>query len=135
VLIPESEFNNQKLLEVYRAAYLTAEMDDEGRVDVDVDGMKLLTDVDTGRGLFLVMRFNGVKDGGPRGELLEYCNAVNAKLNMIRCWLTTSSEFVVFDHATDIKGGITGEEIIDVSRRICDRVKSAWGMDESNLLK
>jgi len=59
---------------------------------------------------------------------------VNLALIMIRAYVTAETNVIVFDHTTDTKGGITGEEIIDVRRRFADLIRGACALDAKNVV-
>jgi hypothetical protein len=134
MLIPQESFNNQTVLDIYKAAYMEASMQDDGEVKVDVGGVKVFANVDQARTLFTVRALFGAKPGSARNDILEFCNGVNLALIMIRAYVTAETNVIIFDHTTDTKGGITGEEIVDVTRRFGDLVRGACGLDTKNVV-
>jgi len=42
MLIPQESFNNQSVLDMYKAAYVEASMQDDGEVKADIAGVKVL---------------------------------------------------------------------------------------------
>lgn len=134
MLIDEASFNNQSVLDVYKSAYMDAAMQDDGEVKVDVDGIKVFASVDQPRALFIVRALFGVRPGSARTDVLEFVNGANLGLIMIRCYVTNETNVIVFDHTTDTKGGISGEEIIDVTRRFATLVRGACALDTKNVV-
>lgn len=134
MLIPQESFNNQSVLDVYKAAYMEASMQDNGEVKCDCGGIKVFSNVDQARTLFTVRAIFGPRPGSARGDILEFCNGVNLGLIMIRAYVTDATDVIVFDHTTDTKGGISGEEIIDVTRRFADLIRGACAQDAKNVV-
>jgi len=134
MLIPQESFNNQSVLDIYKAAYVEASMQDDGEIKADMAGVKVFANVDQARSLFTVRALFAARPGSARTDILEFCNGVNLALIMIRAYVTAETNVIVFDHTTDTKGGVTGEEVIDVTRRFADLIRGACALDAKNVV-
>ncbi|TLM76823.1 MAG: hypothetical protein FDZ70_06080 [Actinobacteria bacterium] len=117
--ISKEELNNQKLLEVYKSAYMEAEMDDDGEIKCVVDGFRLYANVMPDRPFFVLRTMFTIKPEAQRAQILELCNRLNDHMIMIRCCLPDAAPHptLYIDHFTMTEGGISGEEIVGVTRR------------------
>jgi len=118
MLIERDDLTNEKILEIYKAAFIEAEMDDDGVVVVTIEGIHLRARVLDERPFFALSAGFGLKDGADRMQALEMANRFNDKLIMVRCSIPEDDEvFAYFDHFTMTEGGISAEEIVRVTQR------------------
>jgi hypothetical protein len=120
LMIEKSEFTAQALLDIYKTAYMDATMDDDGDISVKIDGIKVGAIADPDRGFFSLRAIFGVRPTATRQQILELCNRLNDHLVMARFCLpdATPEPCMYVDHFTVLEGGITGEEVVNATRRI-----------------
>lgn len=136
MLIPADQFNNQKILEIYKAAYIDAQMDDDGDVCATVDGIKFIARTLDDRPFFVISALFGSRPDATREQLLEFANRINYETILVRCCIPNlSPPAVYFDHYTMTAGGITGEEVIRVSQRFVKVIQDTSSLDTDNLLE
>lgn len=134
MLIAKSDFNNQKLIDVYKKAYMEAKMTDKGAVLVLVELVKVYANVDRDRALLTLESVWRCKPSATRSQLLELCNRANDQLIMIRVSCPEGAPRLVVDHTTLTEGGITGEAIINATRRFVRVTEGLGGIDADNIL-
>ena len=115
---------------------MDADMDDDGEIRLVLDGAKVFGDVDAERSLFILKAVWSVQAAASRNQVLELCNRVNDGLIMIRCSLPEVFEepALFVDFTIDTKGGITGEEIVDATRRFVKLCQGIGRLDEDEIL-
>lgn len=128
-LIDKDELNNQKVLEIYKNAYMDAEMDDDGEIKCVVDGFKLYANVMEDRPFFVLRTMFTIKPEAGRMQVLELCNRLNDHMIMIRCCLPENAPnpMLYIDHFTMTEGGISGEEIVMATRRFMKVITDGIG--------
>ena len=138
MLIAKEDFNNDKVFEVYQAAFMSPEKQDDGSVKVVIDGMKVFAEAMADRPFFVLRAMFGLQETASRSQVLELCNRINDHMIMVRCCYPEASPrpLLWFDHFTMTEGGITGEEIIGLTRRMASVVTDAMaGYDKENIVK
>ena len=119
MLIEKNDFNDQTLYEVYKNAYMSPEQDDDGRVRLVVDNVHLSARAMADKPFLALSTSFGLKPEATRMQSLELANRINDKMIMVRCSIpeTEKDPFIWIDHFTMTEGGITGEEIVALTRR------------------
>ncbi len=121
MLIKSDEFSSQVLYGIYRDAYMEPSVDDDGDVLLRVEGLRISATSMPDRH-FLVLRTGfGLKPTAEREQCLELANRLNDNMVLIRCSVPTPAptQILFVDHFTMTVGGITGEEVVAVTRRFC----------------
>jgi hypothetical protein len=72
-----------------------------------------------------------------RQDVLELCNRINDRLIMVRASYSEGAQapVVVFDWYTDTQAGVTGEAIVDETRRFVNIFPAIWPLDTENILE
>lgn len=118
MLISKADFNDQKVFEIFQAAYMDVKMDDDGDVIAMIDGIRVRALAAKDRPFFIVSGMYAAKEGTTREQLLELANRFNDQMIMVRCSIPKIERpMVYFDHFTMTEGGITAEEIVRVTQR------------------
>lgn len=119
MLIEKTGLDNNKVLQVYRGAFMDADLDSDGDVRVKVDGLTVLARATSDRPFFVLTALFTVKPGASRRQVIDLCNRVNDHMIMIRCSCPEAIEKPVMyvDHWTMTEGGISAEEIVAATRR------------------
>jgi len=133
MLIEKNDINNQALLGVFRSAYIDASMDDDGELEVDLDGMRIFVDVSKDKGFLMLRSMYGLKDDTLRTQALELCNRLNDKMVMVRfCCPAAVDHLILYaDHFTVLEGGITGQEIVSLIRRFHSVIQEGIGSNDT----
>lgn len=121
MLIKTDEFGSQVLYGIYRDAHMEPTVDDDGDLLLRVDGLRICVTAMPDRP-FLVLRAGfKLKPTAQREECLELANRLNDNMVLIRCCIPTpaATPVLFIDHFTMTVGGITGEEVVAVTRRFC----------------
>lgn len=136
ILIPREEMTAEKLLEIFRNAYMDAGIDAEGDLHIEIEGRKMWVKSLRGQSLMTVSVGYGLKPGTSRSSALELANRINDNLVFIRACIPSgfSSPSLWLDHFIDITGGVTGQEVVDEVRRFRRLISSISDEDTDNLL-
>jgi hypothetical protein len=135
-VISNEELTSQKLHEIFRNAYMDAQLDADGDVRLTLDGIKILVTVDQSRKLIHLISIFGVKPGATRQQVLELCNRINDRLILIRAAFPSSlpSPAVMLDHYLVTEAGLTGVEIVDDVRRFRTVISSVPPLNTEQIL-
>jgi hypothetical protein len=114
-----TELTNAKLLEIYGAAYMAPTVALDGDVEVIIDGIKLFASADPARGVMRLMALFNARQDATRLQLLELCNRINDGLILLRasCPAAIAQNVLMLDHYVVTSAGVTGQEIVDETRR------------------
>ena len=135
-VISNEELSGQKLLEIFKNAYMDAELDSDGDVRLTLDGIKVLITMDQSRKLIHFISIFGVKPGANRQQILELCNRINDRLILIRAAYPSAlpSPAVMLDHYLVTEAGITGVELVDDVRRFRTVISSVPPLNTDGIL-
>jgi hypothetical protein len=135
-LIPTEELTKEKVLEIFRNAYMDASIDADGDLLVTVDGIVIAPVVDTARRLLMVKSIFTLRPGTTRTQVLDLSNRINDELIFVRaCCPAALPELVLWvDHFIDTNAGVTGGEIVDEVRRFRLVISSIPERDADGIL-
>lgn len=135
-VISNEELSGHKLLEIFKNAYMDAELDSDGDVRLTLDGIKVLVTMDQSRKLIHLISIFGVKPGASRQQLLELCNRINDRLILIRAAYPSAlpSPALMLDHYLVTEAGVTAVEIIDDVRRFRTVIGSVPPLNTDGIL-
>jgi len=135
-VISNEELSGHKLLEIFKNAYMDAELDQDGDVRLTLDGIKVLVTVDQSRKLIHFISIFGVKPSATRQQVLELCNRINDRLILIRAAYPSAlpSAAVMLDHYVVTEAGVTGVEIVDDARRFRTVISSVPPLNTESIL-
>jgi hypothetical protein len=135
-VISNEELTSQRLLDIFRNAYMDAQLDSDGDVRLTLDGIKILVTVDQSRKLIHLISIFGVKPGATRQQVLELCNRINDRLILIRAAFPSAlpSPAVMLDHYLVTEAGLTGVEIVDDVRRFRTVISSVPPLNTDQIL-
>ena len=136
-LISKEELTTEKLLDIYRRAYMDAELDTDGDIKLRVEGINVFAKVEPApRYMMRLYCGFGLKPHATRPQILEFCNRINDKLIMVRAYYPESAPMPVLflDHYLDTEAGVTAEEIVDETRRFVKVFVSIPPLDTDGIL-
>lgn len=135
VVIPSEELTTEKVLEIFRNAYMDAGIDGDGDLHLRIEGVKMWVKTDPSRRLMSVRAGYGLKPETSRSSALELANRINDDLVFIRACVPSgmSSPFLYLDHYIDITGGVTGQEVVGEVRRFHRLIRGLSDEDIENL--
>ena len=114
------------------AAYMNVSIDDDGDVMVKDSFRFWVMPADNGRWTRLFAQFKGNPDA-TMGAKLEYVNAVNRDLHLIRAYLRDNGGFT-YDQYIPSEGGISRRSIVFAVRGFDGLLKSALDLDVGNVV-
>ena len=131
--VVQAEALNRELLRaLLDAAYLNVSLDEDGDVMVKDNFRFWVMPADNGRWIRLFAQFKGNPEAS-LGAKLEYVNAVNRDLHVVRAYLRDTGGFT-FDQYVQVEGGITRRAIVFAVRGFDNLLKSALDVDTGNVV-
>jgi hypothetical protein len=110
--LPEEEINPVLLRQLFRAAYLKAELDDDDDVRVTAEnGVKVILSVDEDRKMLKYMAVFGFKEDAPEAEKLELLNLLNDQVVLVR-FSSPRADALVADYYLLYEGGVAPFQVI-----------------------
>jgi hypothetical protein len=136
-VITREEMTIPRLHEVYRQAYMNAEIGTDGDIKLELDGVKLFAKVEVEKKILRFYALFGIKPGTSRQQVLELCNRINDGLVMLRaaCPAAFPEPALWLDHDLDIESGMTAEDIVSETRRFRTVIPAISGVDTENIIK
>lgn len=118
-VITKDELTIARLMEIYKGAYIGAEIGTDGDIKLELDGLKVFVKVDPTKKILRLYSLFGAKPGTTRQQMLELCNRINDGLVMLRasCPAALPQPALWLDHDLDTEAGLTGLEVVDETRR------------------
>ena len=118
-VITTDEMTIPKLHEVYRQAYINAEIGADGDIKLELDGMKIFVKIEADKKILRLYSLFGTKPTTTRQQVLELCNRINDGLVMLRacCPSAFPTPVLWLDHDLDTESGMTAEDIVSETRR------------------
>lgn len=123
-LLAEADVTLERLKDVYTAAYLKAEIDDDGDLRIDDDGMKTFVRIDTKRRLLTYLAVWRLKASVPRERKLQWANTLNQDLMLVR-FAIPQSQSLVCDYQFFYEGGLSPYALIHHYRQFVKVVRGA----------
>jgi len=135
-VITREELTIPKLLEVYKQAYMPAEIGSDGDLKLELDGMKVFVKVEVEKKILRLYALFGTKPGTTRQQVLELCNRINDGLVMLRasCPAAFPTPVLWLDHDLDIESGMTAEDIVSETRRFRSVIVAVPGVNTEQIL-
>ena len=135
-MIGGEELTGHKLLEIFKGAYMDAQLDSDGDVRLALDGIKVLITVDQSRKLVHFISIFGVKPEATRQQVLELCNRINDRLILIRAAYPAAlpSPALMLDHYVVTEAGVSPTEIVDDVRRFRSVISSVPPLNTDDIL-
>ncbi len=108
-----------RLMEVYKGAYMGAEIGADGDIKLDMEGLKVFVKVEPIKKILRLYSLFGAKPGTTRSQMLELCNRINDGLVMLRasCPAALPQPALWLDHDLDTEAGLSAVEIVEETRR------------------
>ena len=135
-LISKEELTQEKLLEIYKQAFIDAHIETD-KVAIVLEGFKMFAVVEP-EPRFNMRLWSGFtcKPTATREQVLELCNRVNDSLVMIRaCYPKVVTMPVVYlDYYIDTETGISPEEIIFETRQFAKVAMGIVPLDTDGIL-
>jgi predicted peroxiredoxin len=118
-VITTEEITIPKVHEVYRQAYMNAEIGADGDIKLELDGMKIFVKIEADKKILRLYSLFGTKPSTTRQQVLELSNRINDGLVMLRacCPAAFTTPVLWLDHDLDIESGMTAEDIVSETRR------------------
>jgi hypothetical protein len=118
MFIAKADLTNQKVFDIYQAAFMEPEMNDNGEVRLRVNGLAIWAEV-SDKGFFVLKTGFPLKEEATREQAVDLANAINDGMVMVRCCVPAKAPaaFIWFDHWTMLEGGISAEEIVAATWR------------------
>ena len=113
MLRPE-DLSDQLLEAIFEPTDLETRRDDDGDLVV-TRGVSCYVMPTAENERIMLMTFVGMKEGVDRAEKLEFVNRVNNDMSVVRGHVN-ERESVVFDYHIPVRGGISGEAIVEATR-------------------
>ncbi len=135
-MIQGEDLSAPRLLEMFRDAYLDAQLDTEGDVRLTIDGISILVTVDQSRKLVHFISIFGIKPGATRQQVLELCNRINDRLILVRAAYPSAlpSPALMLDHYVVTEAGVSPIEIVDDVRRFRAVIGSVPPLNTEDIL-
>ena len=136
MLIPVEQLSNQKIYDVYRAAFMDPTIDEDGDVKVTIDGVRVFVRFDGDRRMLSMFAIFGLKPTATRHQALELANRFNDQLILVRCCVNTGSRgmYVYLDHWTPVYDGISPEALVTFIRRFKSVAADVGTQDQEDIL-
>jgi hypothetical protein len=118
-VITREEITIPKLQEVFKQAYMPAEIGTDGDLKLEMDGIKIFVKIEAEKKILRFYSLFGTKPGTTRQQVLELSNRINDGLVMLRacCPAAFPTPALWLDHDLDIEAGMTAEDIVSETRR------------------
>ncbi|HEU0305192.1 MAG TPA: YbjN domain-containing protein [Gaiellaceae bacterium] len=137
-VISKEALTTERLLEIYKHAYMDAQIDSDGDVALTIDGFKLFAKVEPEPKFMTAIRCGfSLKPEATREQVLELCNRINDRLILIRASYPEAAPapMLWLDHYTDTEAGLTAEEVVDLTRRFVTVFASIPPLDTDSIMK
>jgi hypothetical protein len=96
-VIDRSDLTTERLLEVFREAYMSAELDEDGDIRID-EGMRVFVRLDrSGQRHIQLYTLMNAKDAVDFGVRLQFCNRFNNQWILVRAAASEESTLIMFD--------------------------------------
>lgn len=105
-VLAEPEVTLQRLKELYTAAFLKVEIDEDGDLRIDDDGIKTFVRLDAKRQLVTYLAAWRLKASVPQERKLQWVNSLNQELVMVR-FSVPRPDSLVCDYQFFYEGGVT----------------------------
>lgn len=118
-IISTDDLTIARLTEIYKGAYIDAEVGADGDIKLQLDGLKVFVKVEQTKKILRLYSLFSAKPGTTRQQMLELCNRINDGLVMVRasCPAAFPQPALWLDHDLDTEAGLTGLEVVDETRR------------------
>jgi hypothetical protein len=123
-MLAESELTLERLQEVFSAAYLKTEIDADGDLRIDEDGIKTFVRLDPKRRLVTYLAAWRLKASVPRERKLQWVNALNQDLVMVR-FTVANTPNLVCDYQFFYEGGVHAQALVHHYRQFVNVVRGA----------
>jgi hypothetical protein len=131
MILPETA-TKDLLKSLLEAAYLDVSLDDDGDVQV-MDTFRFWVIPSTnGKWIRLFAQFKG-NPAAALGAKLEYVNAVNRDLHLIRAYLRDNGGYT-FDQYVVVEGGISRRALVFAVRGFRELLQSALKLDSGDVV-
>jgi FMN phosphatase YigB (HAD superfamily) len=117
LFIEEKDINNEKILEIFKTAFLDANLTEKGAVHID-DRLNTLIAVDEGYKRLYIHTYGPVKKSIDELELLRWINDANFEKPYVRFFLDKEHDLML-DYYLSYKGGLTSLQIVESYRKFC----------------
>lgn len=132
----KDELTSAKVVEIFKQAFMDASIDSDGDVAINMEGLRLFAILDPQKGMMRLLGIFQFKPQAHRQQTLDFCNRVNEQLIMVRASTPTPApNRLLLDHYVVTDVGLTGEEIVDETRRFRTVVVSALQLDNDGVLQ
>ena len=131
VVLPEA-VSKEMLRALLDAAYMNVSLDSDGDVTVQDTFRFWVVPADSGKWIRIFSQFKGNPDAAMEAKL-EYVNAVNRDLHLVRCYLRDTGGFT-FDEYVMVEGGTTRRAIVFAVRGFAALLQSALKVDAGNVV-
>jgi len=118
-VIAKDDLTIARIMEIYKGAYIGAEIGADGDIKLELEGLKVFVKVDPTKKILRFYSLFGAKPEATRQQMLELCNRINDGLVLLRasCPAALPHPALWLDHDLDTEAGLTGLEIVDETRR------------------
>jgi hypothetical protein len=135
-IISKEELTIPRLMEIYKGAYMGAEVGADGDIKLELEGLKVFVKVEPEKKILRLYSLFGAKPGTNRQQMLELCNRINDGLVMLRasCPAALPQPALWLDHDLDTEAGLTGLEVVDETRRFRTIFQNIPPLDTDHIL-
>jgi hypothetical protein len=113
-LIMTDNLSKDLLKELYEAAFMTTEFDDDGDLRVGDDGIKCY--VFPKEKHIKLMSIFGAEEGAEHAALMEFANQVNLEYIIVRVAIS-DKDSIFFESTIPVDGGITKKAVVLATKR------------------
>lgn len=134
-IIPEDEVTTEWIVKTLRAADIKAWVDDDGDVQVNLraEGFWIRCEIDKSRIYF--MAYREFRESADLEQKFNLMNVINDELVIIRAAVTTKRNRLWLDFTFPTEAGITGEQLVNMTRRYASLLGSINRKDSDDILK
>lgn len=135
-ILSESDVTANQIRQLFRNAFMKAEIDEDGDVRVHTDaGLKVIVSVDDSRKMLKYMAIYGLKEDAPDYEKHTFVNTLNDNVIFVR-FSVPRTDILMADYFLSYEEGIPAYQIVNTAR-IFSRVVlgSVSEYDENDLVE
>ncbi len=113
-IVSPADVSNDKVQEIFDAAFMDTDRTDDGGVRVTEGGLKIVVSVDESKQLVRYLMLFGYKRGAKTQDQLELVNELNKNIVFLRAW--TFGSGIAFDYALPYDSGLLPKQAISAYR-------------------
>lgn len=116
-LLFDEEITNERLLAVFRQAYLEVESAAEGRLCITVDGIRILVKADPKYKMIFFSAYFGLKADAPLMDKLAFANRANDRMVLARFSVLNDTTLFI-DYQLSVRDGTSAAAIVHLVQRL-----------------